>query len=292
MVEGIQHHNPIGKSDYLSVQHVERYWYAISQLCPNQKVLDIAAGAGYGTAMLRNYGCDVIGVDYDDKGLATARSVSKLDCFVRADALNLPFKDNSFDSVVSFETIEHVHDGALFLSEMYRVLQPGGIFICSTPNIAYTVHPPYHVKEYEPGEFYELVEQRFQSVERYGQYFKCSDRLRDLYQRHVLPRLKQSISKVISYLKPPSCVRSKLRWYMYDRWIFNKISVKKVPKRGLQPIKLELECSAENNVVPMELSKAQAVQEGSDNFYSVRTFDGSKLLRIMVVVAKKKEKRT
>ena len=99
----IEHHNPMGKADYLSIQHIERYRFAISKLSPHMRVLDIACGAGYGTAMLIKYGCKAIGADYDELLLQTARKIWSLKELVRTDALHLPFDDASFDSVISFE---------------------------------------------------------------------------------------------------------------------------------------------------------------------------------------------
>ena len=137
----IEHHNPVAKTDYLSIQHLERYSFARSRLSAGMRVLDIATGSGYGAEMLLKFGCRVVGVDYDEVALATSRNEYAHKDLVRGDALTLPFKDGSFDAVVSFETIEHVVAGDKFLDEMSRVLRCGGLFISSTPNIKYTVHP-------------------------------------------------------------------------------------------------------------------------------------------------------
>ncbi|MFN3533077.1 MAG: class I SAM-dependent methyltransferase [Candidatus Brocadia sp.] len=180
MVNNVEYHNPLGKTDYLSIQHLERYKFAISRLKPGQRLLDIACGAGYGSALLLKHGCRVIGADYNEQAVVGAQTKYQYGNFVRADVLDIPCKDGSFYAVISFETIEHVQNGNNFLSEVYRVLKPGGTFICSTPNLRYTAHPPYHIKEYRPEEFYGLIEQRFSHVERYGQYFKALDRASDL----------------------------------------------------------------------------------------------------------------
>jgi len=274
----IERYNPIGKSDYLSVQHLERYRYALTHLRPGQKVLDIGAGTGYGTAMLLSHGCDVVAADYDDKGIASARSAWNQGTFVTGNALYLPFQDSCFDSVLSFEIIEHVHDGDLFLSEMYRVLRPGGTYICSTPNIAYTVHPPYHVREYEPEEFYELVQKWFSRFDRYGQYFKATDRIRDLYRWHVYPRLKQlKLSKL-----------ARILYSRYVRWrLLRLMKELKAVKGSIFPKSIGSEGSPKTNWLSPVTGIRQALQDGLDNNYSVRSFTGSKLLRIMVVVARK-----
>lgn len=172
-------HDPTVRRDYLSIQHLERYIFATKKLRAGMLVLDVACGTGYGAKMLRDHGCRVVGGDLDKGELALAsRDAPDID-FVCLDVLNLPFENDRFDAVVSFETIEHVVEGQRFLDEMHRVLKPGGLFICSTPNIAYTAHPWYHVKEYEPEEFFLLVLNKFGKTEKFGQYFRRLDRLAD-----------------------------------------------------------------------------------------------------------------
>lgn len=190
-----EHHSPIGKKDYISQQHIARYYFAKKELVPKQKVLDIACGSGYGTKILLEHGCEVIGADYNKELIDYLRQKSS-DVFIYANALDLPFNDNIFDAVVSFETIEHVNDGNLFLKEMKRVLKPGGLFICSTPNICYTVHPPYHVKEYYPEEFYQLLSKYFTDIERYTQYFRLSQRIIDLINWRIRPKVVKSIESL------------------------------------------------------------------------------------------------
>lgn len=172
-------HDPASAMDYLSIQHRERYSFAAHHLRAGMRVLDIACGTGYGARMLRNLGCDVVAGDIDSVALASASRQAPDIGFVCLDVLGLPFKNGCFDAVVSFETIEHVTDGEGFLDEIHRVLRHGGLFICSTPNIAYTAHPDYHVREYNPSTFFSLVHERFSNAERFGQYFRLADRLLD-----------------------------------------------------------------------------------------------------------------
>jgi 2-polyprenyl-3-methyl-5-hydroxy-6-metoxy-1,4-benzoquinol methylase len=54
--------------------------------------------------------------------------------WVTADVQDLAFPDGAFDTVVSCETIEHVHDPARAVSELARVLRPGGRLFLTTPN--------------------------------------------------------------------------------------------------------------------------------------------------------------
>jgi SAM-dependent methyltransferase len=79
------------------------------------------------------------------------------------------FADNSFDTIVSFQVIEHIPNDKLFLQEIYRMLKPGGKAIISTPNIAYTLsRNPWHEREYKPQELIGLVSGIFDSVQANG----------------------------------------------------------------------------------------------------------------------------
>jgi 2-polyprenyl-3-methyl-5-hydroxy-6-metoxy-1,4-benzoquinol methylase len=260
MADNIEYHNPLGKSDYLSIQHLERYKFAVSRLKPGQRLLDIACGAGYGSALLLKHGCIVVGADYDEQAVGDAQTTYKHGDFVRTDVLNIPFKDKTFDALVSFETIEHVYDGGRFLSEVYRVLKPGGIFICSTPNLQYTTHPPYHIREYLPDEFYGLVEQRFSQVERYGQYFKPFDRAIDLYYQH---------------------------FHVCLVTLLEKTNIKKPLKRILHLDTRKGLKNREDQFIEDAMIE-QVLKEDYDSYYRVLPFINTKRLRIMIVVAKRR----
>jgi 2-polyprenyl-3-methyl-5-hydroxy-6-metoxy-1,4-benzoquinol methylase len=79
------------------------------------------------------------------------------------------FPDNTFDKVVSFEGIEHLHNPNYFLDEVKRTLKPQGLFIISTPRKPHG--SPFHIKEYDLDEFKELLQDKFKILEIYGQLF-------------------------------------------------------------------------------------------------------------------------
>ena len=120
----------------------------------------------------------VIGVDILQDALKDARKWNKGKArveFILSDAEALPFADNSFDVIVSLETIEHLRDTDKFLLECRRVLRKEGIFICSTPNkkvyspLFRKPFNPYHVREFYPEEFYGLLKKYFANTRAYGQ---------------------------------------------------------------------------------------------------------------------------
>ncbi len=79
------------------------------------------------------------------------------------------FADRSFDTIVSFQVIEHIANDRLFLQEIYRMLKPGGKAIISTPNINHTLsRNPWHEREYTPQQLIDLASSIFDRVEAMG----------------------------------------------------------------------------------------------------------------------------
>ncbi len=104
----------------------------------NKDILDV--GCGYGWFELNAYerGCKkIVGIELLDQDLETARDNinSSMIEFCVGDAVALPFKEKCFDTVVSWEVIEHISSGMekdMFI-EVSRVLKNGGTFYLSTP---------------------------------------------------------------------------------------------------------------------------------------------------------------
>jgi len=134
--------------------HMTRYRWA-SDLVSGRRVLDAGCGVGYGTRLLAEAGAsEAVGVDLSDDALDRARSGGGAGTrFVVGDLLDLPFEDEAFDVVVSFEAIEHVAEPEQVLAELARVLRPDGLLIVSTPNSAVSgQNNPHHLRELTPDE--------------------------------------------------------------------------------------------------------------------------------------------
>lgn len=146
-------------------EHLARYRFARERV--RGRALDVACGTGYGTAML-----GAAGVDVSLPALRYAKSRYPAP-YIAADALRLPFGRTAFDSVVSFETIEHVPDPERFVAECARVLRPRGTFIVSTPNRElWSPRSPrpcqrHHVLEFNRREFQSVLKPF--NVELFGQ---------------------------------------------------------------------------------------------------------------------------
>ncbi len=105
-----------------------------TELEPNAKVLDVGAGMGEFASILKDRGLQVVctdGAEHCYEHLLTLGFQSYLSDL---ETEKLPFPNESFDLVVSIEVIEHLWNTGQYLSEIQRVLKPGGYFICTTPN--------------------------------------------------------------------------------------------------------------------------------------------------------------
>jgi len=153
--------------------HLKRYDFA-DDYCAGKDVLDAACGAGYGSFHLSRTAKKVTGVDVDPGTIAYARmnyKASNLE-FVEMDVTNTVFKTASFDVICSFETMEHLNDIDLYLSEVARLLKPEGTYIVSTPMVARTTHHPenpHHTVEFSLKDFRSLLKKHFSEIEIYGQ---------------------------------------------------------------------------------------------------------------------------
>jgi SAM-dependent methyltransferase len=151
--------------------HIYRYRFAL-QFVLGKSVLDIACGEGYGSAALSTRAKNVIGMDVSYEAIEHARSRYGLDARIgSAEAMPLP--DASVDTVVSFETIEHLSSPPEFIRECHRVLRPEGQLVISTPNrdVYSGDHSqnPFHHTEMNEEEFAEVLRPHFTVTGWYGQ---------------------------------------------------------------------------------------------------------------------------
>jgi ubiquinone/menaquinone biosynthesis C-methylase UbiE len=156
----------------IEAEHVGRYWWA-SQFVRGKRVLDAGCGTGYGASALAQGGArEVIGVDIDEEMLEAARAEVHPSVQLRAaDIRQLPFEDDSFDTIVCFETIEHVEHPELAFEEFARVLGDGGLLVISSPNRdEYPPGNPHHRHEYVPEELETVLGEHFANVRLFRQH--------------------------------------------------------------------------------------------------------------------------
>lgn len=98
------------------------------------RVLDVATGTGMvAVALVRRYGCAVVGLDQSPEMLAGAQAKLAVDPrlagqieLVRGEAEALPFDDGEFDHLTFTYLLRYVDDPAATLRELARVVRPGG----------------------------------------------------------------------------------------------------------------------------------------------------------------------
>jgi len=155
-------------------EHLHRYALAL-ELAKDCDVLDIASGEGYGSAYLAMSARSVVGVDIDEQSIhfAASRYTAMNLTFRVGSATAIPIDDASIDTIVSFETIEHLTEHERMFAEFKRVLRPAGRIIISSPNKAiysdargYT--NPYHVRELYFDQFRDVLRVHFPDVRLFG----------------------------------------------------------------------------------------------------------------------------
>lgn len=100
-------------------------------------ILDVGCGFGWCALYFLNHGVKkVVGIELSDEDLKAARKIknSKVK-FKIGSGIDIPAKDNSFDTAVCFEVIEHIPKGTepQLFSEIHRVLKSNGTLYLSTP---------------------------------------------------------------------------------------------------------------------------------------------------------------
>lgn len=114
-------------------------WSGVDEGNKPERVVDVGCGIGGSSRHIaRKFGCTAKGITLSpyqaNRGneLASEQGLADKASFQVADALEMPFEDNSFDLVWSLESGEHMPDKKQFVNEVMRVVEPGGRVIIVT----------------------------------------------------------------------------------------------------------------------------------------------------------------
>lgn len=158
-------------------EHMHRYAWAAG-FGTGRRVLDAACGEGYGSALLAAAGADVLGIDIDPASVQHARTryAGRPGLrFEQADVTALDhLADASFDLIVSFETLEHVHAQERMLAGFRRLLKADGLLLVSSPDKRnYSdlrgFHNEFHVRELYRDELEAMLRAQFPALQVYAQ---------------------------------------------------------------------------------------------------------------------------
>jgi SAM-dependent methyltransferase len=161
----------------LTALEQRHWWYAerrsilrrvLRGVQPQGVALDVGAAGGGNTRVLRDLGWRSIALEYGDTGSAIARSRG-LDV-VQADAQRLPVRAGAAGLVTALDVIEHLLDDAAAVSEMHRVLRPGGRLVVAVPADPrlWSAHDEAvgHVRRYDRHELQQVVAGAGFTIER------------------------------------------------------------------------------------------------------------------------------
>ncbi|QYK52229.1 MAG: class I SAM-dependent methyltransferase [Fimbriimonadaceae bacterium] len=142
----------MNRDEYAKMRSLEdHYWWFVSrrdlalrlldQFAPpgELSILDVGCGTGAVLTELESRG-QAVGLDLSHDALrySAERGLKNL---IYANAEQLPFDSESFQAVVSLDTLEHVPDHESAVKEIYRCLSPGGVFVMNVPAFAWLWGP-------------------------------------------------------------------------------------------------------------------------------------------------------
>ena len=200
--------------------HFGRYEFAAG-FAKGKRVLDIACGSGYGSYLIASSGAAFVqGVDISKEAIDSARRrfISDNLNYEQCDLLDFA-SSRPFDLIISFETIEHIHDFQRAIATYANLLADDGLLLISSPNrnitspgaktIADPPNNPFHVREFTTDELITELENGGLVVDRdkiYGQrlqiYFKNRTFLK-IYKKIFQPhKLSNKYPKKFQILQP------------------------------------------------------------------------------------------
>lgn len=131
-------------------------------------------------------------------------------------------ESNSFDTVISFQVIEHIQDDGFFLKEINRVLRPGGKAYLTTPNrVMSLTRNPWHIREYTSEELLSLAQQHFTEATMKG--ITGDEKVMAYYERN-----KRSVERIarLDFLNLQKRLPAgiyKIPYELLNRWNRNKL---------------------------------------------------------------------
>lgn len=151
-------------------------------------LLDAGSGSGWFSVEAYNKGFNVVSIDISSKSNKSAKTLMDIEGvkipLLRASLTNLPFKNDTFDSVACFEVIEHIENVNAVFSEFRRTLKKGGKLLITAPNgfgasgiiqdfvlpkIGLVRHgvEPYHVHRFTEAFLRQIISQKGFQINRF-----------------------------------------------------------------------------------------------------------------------------
>ncbi|MCS6820979.1 MAG: class I SAM-dependent methyltransferase [Microscillaceae bacterium] len=192
-------------------------------------VLEIGCGAGRGLELLIDHADSFTAIDKNKALLQQLQLKYPQVDFIHQHIpplRNIP--SNTFDVVISFQVIEHIHQDDLFVQEIHRVLKKGGKAILTTPNKLLSLsRNPWHVREYTAQELEKLVFPYFTKIEKMG--VQGNAKVLNYYQEN-----KKSVERIMRWdlLNAQYWLPRQVLQIPYE--LLNRFNRRKLYKQNLQ----------------------------------------------------------
>ncbi len=205
--------------------HIQAYLMALP-FCGGKRVLEVGCFSGYGEKILLSSAGEVIACDNDIKALVSAGSNIEAENlrFLAADAVQLPFPDESFEVVIAFQILEHISPARVrgFLREVKRIIGKGGLLLLTTPNRSLRLLPfqrPFnreHYREYTLKQLRETLEEVYTGCRIKG--IRAEKWIEEMEKERVRQSpfqvyLRSPLSRIMGN-GPPGGIRSRIRGVM------------------------------------------------------------------------------
>ncbi len=197
--------------------------YVVAKDYVKGNTLEVGCGEGRGVSTLMELSTSFTAVDKIETVINDLQQKHPSGKFI---SMNIPplggLEDNTYDSIVSFQVIEHIENDALFLKEIHRVLKPGGIALLTTPNRKMSLsRNPWHIREYLADELKNLASGIFKHVEMKG--ITGNEKVMEYYEQN-----KKSVNRItrfdifnLQYKLPASILR--IPYEILNRYNRNKL---------------------------------------------------------------------
>jgi ubiquinone/menaquinone biosynthesis C-methylase UbiE len=163
----------------------------------NKKLLDVGCGTGWFSAVAVERGARVTSMDIGKNLLKQVAKKCDSERVVGS-ILDMPFKNDQFDYIISSEVIEHVSHPDKALRELYRVLKPGGTLVLTTPNrfwyFALLIGNFFKLRPYQGFENWYWYEELRAKLEQTG------FTIREMYGIHAFPFIFPALNPVLDRL--------------------------------------------------------------------------------------------
>ena len=174
-------HQRLLKAYHLSAPHI------------HGELLELGCGEGRGVELLAPRAKSYLGLDKIQGVIDTLTAKYPNYSFQQSVFPPIKIDDNSFDSIATFQVIEHIQDDAAYLQEIHRILKPGGTAFITTPNIKMTLsRNPWHTREYTADELKNLASKYFDHVEMKG--IMGNEKVMEYYEQN-----KASVNKIMRF---------------------------------------------------------------------------------------------